>query len=82
MSLHPNIERAFNEIDAAIFSGDQFENVEDLAKLRYHIERWERNTMNCGKCVYERTIGKCSGCKKAYEHFPNNFVLKELENEH
>ena len=41
MDMHPNVKQAFNEIDAAIFSGDTFFNAENLAELKRMIARWQ-----------------------------------------
>lgn len=40
--LHPNIARAFDEIDAAIFSGDAFRNRDALGQLKIMVARWQR----------------------------------------
>lgn len=40
--MHPNVARAFDEIDAALFSGDTFHNPQSLARLKSMIERWQR----------------------------------------
>ena len=49
--LHPAVEQAFQEIDAGMFSGDQFHNQEDLDRLKYFIERWDRNVQSCQDSV-------------------------------
>lgn len=36
------VEDACEEIDAAIFSGDEFHNAESREKLREYMARWER----------------------------------------
>lgn len=40
--LHPSVENAFEEIDAAIFSGDSFIKKSNRDKLREFMARWER----------------------------------------
>jgi hypothetical protein len=40
--LHPNVAQAIQEIDAAVFNGDAFEEVEARAELLEYIERWQR----------------------------------------
>lgn len=41
--MHQAIARAFEEIDAAVFSGDTFSTDWDsLAKLKMYVERWTR----------------------------------------
>jgi len=78
MSLHPKIVLAFDEIDATVFSGDSFYDSANLAQLRYYIERWERETMNCSLCHnQEENQKRCHHCKFAYEDRSNNFTLKE-----
>lgn len=42
MSLHPMVEEAIQEIDAAFFSGDQFHAEEDLARIEKFLLRWGR----------------------------------------
>lgn len=42
MSLHPKVAESFDEIDAAIFSGDQFHNKEDKDQLAYYVNRWKK----------------------------------------
>ncbi len=40
--MHPSVENALEEIDAAIFTGDSFIQKENRMKLREYLERWER----------------------------------------
>lgn len=42
--MHPKVEQALEEIDAALLNGDTFEEPEDLDKLRAYLERWTRET--------------------------------------
>ena len=42
MSLHPKTEAAFDEIDAAFFTGDPTETREIFARLKYFVGRWQR----------------------------------------
>ena len=42
MALHPNIESALDEIDAAVFSGDSFYNQENIARIHYFMDRWKK----------------------------------------
>lgn len=42
MSLHPKVDEAFDEIDAAVFSGDSFHDPDNLAELERYIARWSR----------------------------------------
>jgi hypothetical protein len=38
--LHPKVEQAIQEIDAAVFNGDQFDDEENRDRLLRMIERW------------------------------------------
>lgn len=40
--MHPNVARAIQEIDAAVFNGDTFEEPEARAELLEYIARWTR----------------------------------------
>jgi hypothetical protein len=41
--MHKSVEDAFDQIDAAIFSGDTFStDGEDLRLLEYYLDRWQR----------------------------------------
>ena len=40
--MHPKVEQAIQEIDAAVFSGDTFEDAEARAELIGYLERWLR----------------------------------------
>lgn len=42
MSMHPSVARAFDEIDAAAFSGDTFLRKANREKLRTYVGRWTR----------------------------------------
>lgn len=39
--MHPSVTRAFDEIDAAIFSGDTFIDPDALQKLEAMVARWQ-----------------------------------------
>jgi len=41
-TLHVSTEDAFDTIDAAFFSGDQFQNPEALSRAEYFLHRWLR----------------------------------------
>jgi len=47
--MNKNIENACEEIDAAMFSGDEFTDKENREKLREYIGRWEREMQNFEK---------------------------------
>jgi hypothetical protein len=38
--MHPNLDRAINEIDAAVFNGDTFEDPDERKELLEWLERW------------------------------------------
>lgn len=38
--MHPSVARAFEEIDAAVFTGDDFHNAANLKILANYIGRW------------------------------------------
>lgn len=40
--MHPSTARAFDEIDAALFSGDTFLSRDNAAHLRRFLGRWDR----------------------------------------
>lgn len=40
--MHPAVEKALNEIDAAVFSGDILYVADDRAELERYVERWKR----------------------------------------
>jgi len=42
MSMHPKVADAFEQIDAAIFSGDEFFDPINLNVLTDYIQRWQR----------------------------------------
>jgi len=44
--MHKNTARAFDEIDAAVFSGDAFIDNEERAKFRSFMNRWEKELLS------------------------------------
>ena len=42
MNIHPDVLNAFEEIDAALFSGDSFYNLSNLKELEKFLFRWEK----------------------------------------
>lgn len=40
--MHPKVIDAFDEIDAAVFSGDSFHDKENAEVLQSFINRWQR----------------------------------------
>lgn len=41
-TIHPDVEEAFQQVDAAMFTGDPTESVTMFERLRYFIGRWDR----------------------------------------
>ena len=46
--MHPKVKQAIQEIDAAVFSGDTFEEPEAKAELLRHATRWVRELSGGG----------------------------------
>lgn len=44
--MHHAITNAFEQIDAAIFNSDTFDEPEDLAVLKDYLERWQKHLHN------------------------------------
>ena len=42
MSMHPDVEEAIDQIDAAVFSGDTFRDDDDRASLQARMDSWQR----------------------------------------
>ncbi len=40
--IHPKVEEAFQEIDAAMFSGDCFHYLDSRERLTYFLKRWQK----------------------------------------
>jgi hypothetical protein len=40
--MHPKIEDALQQIDAALFNGDTFDDEENRAALQEYVDRWQR----------------------------------------
>ncbi|MCS4088534.1 hypothetical protein [Rhizobium sp. BK176] len=47
------LDNAFNEIDAALFSGDGFEDEHRVAVLERYVERWSRKVVEIKKELAE-----------------------------
>ncbi|WNL50704.1 hypothetical protein RPALISO_117 [Ruegeria phage RpAliso] len=52
-SMHPSVERAFEEIDAALFSGDTFHSPDNLKVLENHLARWQRGAASVHQLLNE-----------------------------
>ena len=42
---NPHVDKAINEIDAALFSGDALDDVNAALKLQKWLHRWERGLL-------------------------------------
>lgn len=51
--MEPCLERACEEIDAGLFSGDAFENVSALSEFKEYVERWERRIKELEETINE-----------------------------
>jgi len=47
--MHQNIDNAFNEIDAAVFSGDDFIDDDNRDNFRKMMSRWEKELASFDK---------------------------------
>ena len=50
-SLHPAIEDAFDEIDAAIFSGDAFHSKDNIKRFEHFMDRWSKAMVRTKEAV-------------------------------
>ena len=57
--LRPHIEKLCDNIDAAVFSGDQFMQAPARARLRFFMARWEKELQ-----AFERIDSQSSGEEK------------------
>lgn len=46
--MHPDVARAIQEIDAAVFNGDTFDEPEAKHELLQYIVRWKRELVGSG----------------------------------
>jgi hypothetical protein len=53
MNLHPSVEQAFEEIDAALFTGDTFIDKENRQYLIKILNRWILRAYVCAEIEYE-----------------------------
>jgi hypothetical protein len=40
--MHPKVKKALEEIDAAVFNGDDFDDDESRAEFNFYLARWQR----------------------------------------
>jgi hypothetical protein len=52
--MHPSDEEALQTIDAAFFSGDAMHDKENLNRVKYFIERWQKEIKNIEKLIDEQ----------------------------
>lgn len=51
--MHPKVAQALQEIDAAVFNGDTFEDPDDRVELLEYVARWTRELSIAGRSVHE-----------------------------
>lgn len=49
--MHSNVVRAIQEIDAAVFNGDTFEDPEVKAEMIAYVERWLKELRSADEAV-------------------------------
>ncbi|UCG02771.1 MAG: hypothetical protein JSW11_02025 [Candidatus Heimdallarchaeota archaeon] len=52
--IHPKIEEAFQEIDAAVFTGDDLEFYEFRHRLLHFAERWRKAALDKTLEIYKK----------------------------
>jgi len=67
MTIHNDVLEAFEQIDAAMFSGDTFIHHEGREKLRKYLERW--NKWNAEHCYYaaDGTLMNANGTRSIFD---------------
>lgn len=67
MRIHEDVLEAFEQIDAAMFSGDTFIQHEGRMKLREYLERW--NKWNSEHCYYaeDGTLLSADGTRSIFD---------------
>lgn len=67
MTIHKDVLDAFEQIDAAMFSGDAFILSEGRLKLREYLERW--NAWNHSHCYYaaDGTLLNADGSRSIFD---------------
>lgn len=58
--IHPKVEKAIQQIDAVLFSGDTFDDPANRAHLKGYVERWllriEEDTKHAAKVRPEEDL--------------------------
>lgn len=81
--MHPDVEEAIDQIDAAVFSGDTFHGIEDHKKLSDMLARWQRELLTVwfdiennlpepgqpitARVVYAGKLAEVPGCRSKDE---------------
>lgn len=67
MSIHKDTLEAFEQIDAAMFSGDTFVSHEGRMKLREYLQRWQR--WDNSHCYYaeDGTLLNANGTRSIFD---------------
>lgn len=55
--IHPDDEKAFQQIDAAVFSGDSLEFVDFRERLDYFLKRWQKQLDNTSPVPDDESLG-------------------------
>ena len=50
--MHQKVEEAIDEIDAALFSGDQFHDLDNLKELECYLIRWQKELASIKETHY------------------------------
>jgi len=64
--MHPAVEKAIEEIDAAIFSGDTFLNLKENRKLCKMLHRWQKALMEHELIINDVHLGFIDDGQRAY----------------
>jgi hypothetical protein len=75
--MHPKVEQAIQEIDAAFFSGDEFENPDARAKIAKYVGRWARELAQPIPLVEDTKDYNGRGWEKPYPGATGTFTDAE-----
>lgn len=67
MSVHPDVLEAFEQIDAAVFSGDSFQTKEGRKKLREYLERWNKWDREACYFTADGTMMSADGTRSIFD---------------
>ena len=51
---HPRTERLLDELDAAVFTGDEFHDADARACFQWFLDRWKRELKEIAESVVDR----------------------------